>query len=84
MALTDSLSSSPIFCNRHALAHFERAHGNQKAGLRKRLREALATVRPLEIGDGRHGGGATAFDGSNSYETRAVSWGQWVLGGPGE
>lgn len=66
---------SPLLRNRHALAHFQRAHGNQKARLRKRLREALTTIRSLEVSDGRHGGGATAFDGSDSYETRAISWG---------
>lgn len=75
MVLTDRPPSSPIFCNSNALAYFERAHCNQEARKRKRLREALATIRPLEIGDGRHGGGATAVDGSNSYETGAVSWG---------
>lgn len=66
---------SPILRNRDALAHFKRAHGNEKAGLRKRLREALTTIWSFKISDGRHGGGATAFDGSDSYETRAISRG---------
>lgn len=75
---------STVLRDRNALAHFQRAHGNQKTRLRKRLREALAAVRPLEIGDGRHGGGCAAPDGSNSYEAGAVSywWGQRVVGGP--
>ena len=69
------LRFSTLLRNCNALAHFiERTLGIQEARLRKRLRQAI-TIRPrIEISNGRHGSGSTAFDGSNSYKTRATSW----------
>lgn len=91
MVLIYGCLPSPLLRNCDALAHFfERALGFQKARLRERICQALATIRPrieprIEIGNGRNGsGGATFDDSNNSYKTRAVHRREWMESGPRE